>query len=191
MCHFSKAHNSEGSSVRTRPINPPPLHPQPFTGTQCTLVLLAYFWGKEFLVAAIYFCVGFNAAKMWRRDDVGGGCDINSKERIALKSNFIEISFTGVKGSPKSQTLQRSRCLRRTYWVSADIFPYELEAKCWVYLWKQTGPYISLGITEISCINTGSFCCSQEPPSSAFVQTWGKAIVIHPPNQPAGHLIHL
>lgn len=95
-----------------------------------------------------------SAAKIWRRDDVSGVCNTIWKERIALKSNFIEISVTGIKGSPKSQTLQRTRCLTRTYWVSADIFPYELEAKCWVYLWKQTGPYISLGITEISCINT-------------------------------------
>lgn len=42
---------------------------------------------------------------------------------------------------------------------------YELEAKRWVYLWKQTGPYISLGITEISCINTG-------PPTAARHLKW-------------------
>ena len=73
-------------------------------------------------------------------------------------------------------------------WIRADIFPsidkYELEAKHWVYLWKQTGPYISLGITEISCINTDPPTAashlkwetieSVQRPLCAFEQTWGE-----------------
>lgn len=45
MCHFSKAHNTVGNTVTTRPINPPPLPHQAFTGTKLYVaaVLLGYF----------------------------------------------------------------------------------------------------------------------------------------------------
>lgn len=145
----------------------------------------------KFPVAITYFCIHFSFSFVERCRNIvktmsAVAANINWKEGNALQSDCIKrnnkhaenSSFTGMRGSAKSQTLQRSRCLTRTNWLSADIFPHELKAKCWVYLWKQTGPYISPGITEISCINTGSFCCSQQPPSSALVQTWGKAIVI-------------
>lgn len=34
MCYFSKAHHTVGNTVRTRPMNPPPLPHQAFTGTK-------------------------------------------------------------------------------------------------------------------------------------------------------------
>lgn len=88
--------------------------------------------------------------------------------------------------------MRRRVCVKSTNWISTDIFPsidkYELEAKRWVYLWKQTGPYISLGITEISCINTGPPTAAshlkwetigpENCPPSASEQTWGTAVVI-------------
>ena len=65
--------------------------------------------------------------------------------------------------------MRRRVRVKSKIWICTDIFPsidkYELEAKRWVYLWKQTGPYISLGITEISCINTG-------PPTAASHLKW-------------------
>lgn len=100
----------------------------------------------------------------WKQGNTLQSDRIKKNNKRAENGSFID----GVGGSFKSHTLQRSRCLTRTNWVSADIYPYELKAKCWVYLWKQTGPYISPGITEISCINICSFCCSLQPPTSAL-----------------------
>lgn len=82
-----------------------------------------------------------------------------------LKTNWIRCN--AVWPGRSSSAMGSGVGARSAKWVWTDIFPmidkYELEAKRQVYLWKQTGPYISPGITRISCINTGPFYCSQPP----------------------------